>query len=153
MHLHYQTPPYAAGTCLCCGCVGPSTEWPRGAQHRVTARCVGPKKSTLSAWGLGTWYPDRFFTVCPGNLWTPDHQTRILALGIPKKRNRGFQVRRASSAATGCTFPGSAAALSCGSAADCSRRRPTDLKTADTHVHIRIRVWWSGLWTVVATLL
>ncbi len=61
-YLHYRTPPYAAGTRFCCGCVGPNTEWPRGAW--------GPKKSTLSAWGLGTWYPDRFFTVCPGNQWT-----------------------------------------------------------------------------------
>ncbi len=40
----------------------------------------------------------------PGH--TPDHQTWILALGIPKKRNRGLHAQRASWVGIGCTFPG-----------------------------------------------
>ncbi len=40
-------------------------------------------------------------------------------------------------------------AYSLESAADSRRRRPSDLQTTVTHVHVRIRVWWSGSGTEV----
>ena len=64
-----------------------------------------------------------------------------------KKRSRGFQVRRASSARIGCTFPGSAGALSAVCSRFCSRRRPSGVKTAATLFRIfqsensRLVVW------------